>query len=199
MKLGQAALEALREQVSGLLSEDQEIVVVGAIGLDAMKNLLTGERERLEERFSSVFLWHADKLRSSCAITEPVRESQLWKLAEQKGASGRIEVGEEGFLASLWKIAEASGVGMHIDLRKIPVRQETIEICEEFDINPYEAACGGAFIAGFANAYGFLEECGRLGIPAAVIGLTNGENARLLYSGEGFRYLDRPRKKADSL
>jgi hydrogenase expression/formation protein HypE len=35
-------------------------------------------------------------------------------------------------------MAEASGVGLEIDLKKIPVRQETIEICEFFGINPYE-------------------------------------------------------------
>ena len=35
-----------------------------------------------------------------------------------------------------------SGVGLEIDLKKIPIRQETIEICEFFDLNPYKLLSG---------------------------------------------------------
>ena len=46
-------------------------------------------------------------------------------------------MGEGGFLSALWKMAEASQVGLEMDFSKVPIRQETIEICEIFDINPY--------------------------------------------------------------
>ena len=56
----------------------------------------------------------------------------------QAGASALCAMGEGGILRALWKMAEASRVGLRADLRKIPVRQETIEICERFDLNPYK-------------------------------------------------------------
>ena len=37
-----------------------------------------------------------------------------------------------GFLSALWKMAEASEVGLEADFRKVPIRQETIEVCEIF-------------------------------------------------------------------
>ena len=59
-------------------------------------------------------------------------------MAEEAGASARYLMGEGGFLSALWKMAEASGAGLSADLRSVPIRQETIEICEIFDVNPYK-------------------------------------------------------------
>ena len=54
-------------------------------------------------------------------------------------------MGEGGFLSALWKMAEASQVGLEMDFSKVPIRQETIEICEIFDINPYKLNSEGLF------------------------------------------------------
>ena len=37
-------------------------------------------------------------------------------------------MGEGGFLSGLWKVAEVSGTGLVADFRKVPVRQETVEL-----------------------------------------------------------------------
>ena len=44
------------------------------------------------------------------------------------------DVTEGGIFGALWEMAEASGVGLEIDLKKIPIRQETVEVCEFFYI-----------------------------------------------------------------
>lgn len=56
------------------------------------------------------------------------------------------DVTEGGIFGALWEMAEASGVGLDIDLKKIPIRQETIEICEVYDINPYLLISSGAML-----------------------------------------------------
>ena len=78
------------------------------------------------------------------------------------------------------------------DLRKIPVRQETIEICERFDLNPYRLFSEGALLIGTQNGAELELFCRQKGIPAAVIGKAVKGNDRLLYSGENCRYLERP-------
>lgn len=83
-------------------------------------------------------------------------------------------------------------VGLTADLRKIPIRQETIEITEKYEINPYRLDSKGALLIGIRGGQGLKQEYLRRGIPAAVIGQTNNGNDRLLYSGENARYLDRP-------
>ncbi len=30
----------------------------------------------------------------------------------------------------MWELAQRAGVGLEIDLKKIPLKQETVEICE---------------------------------------------------------------------
>ena len=117
---------------------------------------------------------------------------RVWKMAEASGASARYLMGEGGFLSALWKMAEASGVGLSADLRSVPIRQETIEICEIFDVNPYKLLSGGSILLGIQGGDAFVQELRREGIMAAVIGQTNSGNDRLLYSGGNARYLERP-------
>lgn len=67
------------------------------------------------------------------------------------GADALYVLGTGGVLAGLWKMAEAGETGIQADLRKIPVRQETIEICERFDLNPYRLFSEGALLIGTQN------------------------------------------------
>ena len=48
-------------------------------------------------------------------------------------------------------MGQCSGVGLEIDLKKIPIRQETIEICEFFDLNPYKLLSGGSLLLAAAD------------------------------------------------
>ena len=85
-------------------------------------------------------------------------------MAEESGASARYLMGEGGFLAALWKIAEASGVGLSADIRSVPIRQETIEICEIFDVNPYKLLSGGSILLGIRGGDAFVQQLRREGI-----------------------------------
>ena len=104
-------------------------------------------------------------------------------------------MGKGGVLAALWKMAEVSQIGLKIDLRKIPIRQETIEICERSDKDPYKLFSGGSVLIGCTDGQSLAEWYKAQGIPAAVIGKAVKGNDRLLYSGELIRYLDRPGKE----
>ena len=101
---------------------------------------------------------------------------------------------EGGFLRALWKMAEASQVGLEMDFSKVPIRQETIEICEIFDINPYKLNSEGAVLIGIPAGEALVQELRRMGMMAAVIGQTNAGNDRILYYNGNGRYLERPAK-----
>jgi hydrogenase maturation factor len=196
MRLGPEALEALRTEVNGLLRPGDELVAAGAAGLEITGELLSKEAEFLKKRFNPSFLRKAAALEELYGIGRLTEEKEWSMLLKEEQVSGWMEAGAEGFLGVLWKLAEASGVGLLVDLRKVPIRQETIEICECFDVNPYQAPSKGLLLVGVPNGYSLVEQFHMRGIPAAVIGKTNGENARLLKSGETCRYLDRPRQSS---
>lgn len=57
---------------------------------------------------------------------------------------------------SLWNMLEAYGLGCTIELRAIPILQETVEVCEVFDINPYRLSSGGCLLMAADNGFSAL-------------------------------------------
>ena len=76
-----------------------------------------------------------DESQKFASLLSVVKDSRV---AMQVGVSAMHDVTEGGIFGALWEMAEASGVGLCVDLKKIPIRQETIEICEFFNLNPYQ-------------------------------------------------------------
>ena len=84
----------------------------------------------------------------------------------------------------------ASGVGITADLKKIPIRQETIEVCEVFDFNPYRMMSSGSMLIGCRNGNLLVEELEKSGISAAVIGRANETNDRVIVNDYETRFLE---------
>ena len=112
------------------------------------------------------------------------------KIAMQHGVHAMHDVTEGGIFGALWEMGAASGVGIVADLDKIPIRQETIELCEVFDINPYLLISSGCMLIGCENGNLLVERLQEAGIPAAVIGRATEGNDRVIRSGEETRFLE---------
>ena len=100
------------------------------------------------------------------------------------------DVRNGGVFGALWELSRKIGVGLNIDLKKIPVRQETIEICEFYDLNPYEFLSGGALLMVTENGDALVEALEQEGISAAVIGMTTGGNDKIIRNQDETRYLE---------
>lgn len=118
-------------------------------------------------------------------------------VAVKSSVSAMHDVTEGGIFGALWELAESSGVGLEIDLKKIPVRQETIEICEFFQINPYELISSGCMLMASSDGNTLLRELQKAGIKASIIGKAVVGNDRVLLNEEERRFLEPP--KADQL
>ena len=92
----------------------------------------------------------------------------------------------------MWDLAEYSGTGLFIDFRQIPVRQEIIEICELFNINPYILDSMGCLLMTCENGCDIVNIMQEHGIDASVIGkVTEGRN-RIIHNMEEDRFLGLP-------
>ena len=218
MRLGQAAMEALRAEITGCLKPGDELVVACPVALKGTSVIAKSKKDKLAERFSAgfiqncIFLWdsygaqrevesqtaaneqsdtHSDT-QAGAQAGQSEKHSVVWKIAEEAGASALYAMGEGGFLSALWKMAEASEVGLEVDFRKVLIRQETIEVCEIFDLNPYKLQADGAVLIGIRGGEALVQRLRNEGFMAEVIGQTNSGNDRLLYSGGSARYLERP-------
>ena len=211
MRLGKEAMEALQAEIYGRLAPGNELVVACAIGLEGTAFIARQEYARLRKHFSESFLRECQGFWPTClneskdmqgagdlgVSWEPDAFSEsgsVWETARAAGATALYAMNEGGFLCALWKMAEASQIGLEMDFGKVPIRQETIEICEVFDINPYRMRSGGALLIGMPAGEGLVHKLHRMGIMASVIGQTNAGNDRLLYYNGNARYLDRPTK-----
>ena len=70
-----------------------------------------------------------------------------------------------------------------------------MEICEYFDINPYNLYSAGALLAGSWQPEVLVSKLHEQGIPAAVIGYVTDKNDRIIRNGEDVRFLDRPQQE----
>lgn len=118
-------------------------------------------------------------------------------VAVLSGVSAMHDVTEGGIFGALWEMAESSGVGLEIDLKKIPIKQETVEVCEFFHVNPYELISSGCMLMSAPDGNALVRELARAGIHAAVIGKAVAGNDRVLCNEEERRFLEPP--KTDEL
>lgn len=192
MKLGKEALLALRAEITGNLAPGDELVVAGPVAAQGTAVIAEKKEKELRKYFSVEFIRDCHRLLKDYGTGMTREENKIWDMAEDAGADAIYLMGEGGFLSALWKMSEASGTGLKADLRSVPIRQETVEVCERFDLNPYRLLSGGSILIGMKGGEGFAQELRRMGYMAAVVGQADSGNDRLLYSGENARYLERP-------
>lgn len=164
----------------------QDIVLTKWIALEGTAVLAGLKREQLRERYPAHLVEEAAGFDRCLSI---IPEAAV---AVKSGVRIMHDASEGGILAALWELAESSGVGLTIDLRKIPIRQETVEVCEFCEVNPYALASGGCLVLAADHGDALVEELARNQIPAVVIGQITDSHDRLIYNAGEKRYLDKP-------
>ncbi len=169
----------------------QEIVMTKWAGLEGTAIIAAAKEEELRTKYSQSFLEGAKKMIDCISV---VPEAMIARAA---AATSMHDVTEGGVFGALWEIGAASKVGLEVDLKKIPLRQETVEICEFYDINPYMLISSGCMLIITDRANQLVDELKADGIAAAVIGRITGGNDRIIINEEERRYLEPP--KSDEL
>ena len=165
---------------------EQDIVVTKWIGLEATTILAIEREEELRKRFSAGIVDTAIGFDQFLSV---VPESRI---AMEHGVTAMHDITEGGVFGALWEMASGAGVGLEVDLKKIPIRQETVEICQYFDLNPYQIMSSGSMMIAADDGHELVRKLEKAGIHAAVVGRTNAGNDRILRNGEDVRYLDKP-------
>lgn len=163
-----------------------EIIIVNPIALEGSLRILEERRRELEKRFIPVFLDHLLEEKERLFLMRMIEASEAFHPAYIK------PVTDGGIFGALWELSTACQSGYEVDMRKFPIRQETVEICEFYRLNPYQMASGGCLIFVMKNGAEFVEWCTRQGIDAVIVGnMKEGKN-KLIFNGEESRCTDRP-------
>ena len=168
-----------------------DIVVTKWIGIEGAYLLANENGDKLSEALTDSFI---DKVRKTENYLSVIPEADI---AVNMDVSAMHDMSEGGVFAALWEMAEASGKGFTVDIKAIPVRQEVIEVCEVFGLNPYELDSGGSMLIASSKGHDLVRELKAAGIDAAVIGKFTGGNDRIVQNDEEKRYAEPP--KADEI
>lgn len=173
------------------LEVGQDVVLTKWAGLEGTAILAKDKEEKLLTRYTKDFIGGAQKWMDHISV---VKEA---KIGKQYGVTSMHDVTEGGIFGALWEIGSASGVGLEIDLQSIPLKQETVEICEFFDLNPYLLISSGCMLMGTHRGHDLVKALEKENIPATVIGKVVEGHERIVYNEDERRFLEPP--KSDEL
>ena len=163
-----------------------QIVMSKWAGLEGTAMLAGVKASELSTRYPVPFIDEAARFKELLCVRQEA------EIAIKSGVSSIHDVSGGGIFAALWEMAQKAGCGLDADLKAIPIRQETIEICEFFELNPYLLLSGGALLYTTDDGERPVSDLQDAGIAAAVIGSLQAGNDRILRNGDESRFLDRP-------
>ena len=156
------------------------IYIIGNIGYETAYNLYKNNLVLVKKQFPQYFIKSFEEIGENIAEIDIEKYPPDVYIREMCGG---------GLFAALWALCEETGAGCIIDLEKVPIRQETVEILELFKESPYEVSSMGSFLI-FSNE------------PvkgASLIGFTNNTKSRIIKSGSLRRFLTPPQRQAKDI
>ena len=175
-----------RIPLSSDLVPGQDLVMTKWAGMEGTSILAAEREEELKAHFP------ADLVEEAKGLGEYISVQKEAKIALSCGAGAMHDITEGGVFGALWEMAAASGVGLEADLSAIPIRQETVEICEFYGINPYMLMSSGSLLIACEDGRLLAKALADAGIPAEIIGrVTEGKDRVIVNRGER-RFLTPP-------
>lgn len=177
-------MQTARER-RGSMTAGQDLVVAGYAGLAGTVELIKSRRQVLEQWFRPAYLAEAVRCYES---EKPVGPAVL----QIPGMTEWEASGEGGILKTIWDLSGAYGAGIRFFQRKIPIRQETIEICERLELNPYRLYSQDCYLLVSQNGGQLAQYLNSQDTTAEVIGIVTKGRAIEMPGNGTTGYLERP-------
>lgn len=169
---------------AGAVKPGMDILITKQIALEGTAILATQHEQELSGRYAAPFIDRAKRFIDYLSIRSEAA------VAAKSGVAAMHDISEGGVFGALWEMGQSSGVGLEIDLKKIPIRQETVEICEFFDLNPYKLVSGGAAVMAAEDGNALVHAIRLAGGDATIVGKATDSNDRVLINGDERRFLE---------
>ncbi|PKM49529.1 MAG: hydrogenase maturation factor [Firmicutes bacterium HGW-Firmicutes-7] len=162
----------------------QDVIMTKWAGVEGTAIIATHKEEELKLHYNSDFIEKAKAFNQYISV---VPES---KIALAYGVTIMHDATEGGIFGAVWELAASAHKGVEVFLDKIPIKQETVEICEYFELNPYKLISSGTMLMVADNGHILAERLISSGIQATVIGKITGGNDRIVIQDETRRSLE---------
>ena len=183
--IGTCTGTAMERGKGNITSPGAGIVMTKWAGMEA-GCILAGEKEELRDVCPETILMRLRKLGEYLSVRP---EAQI---CAREGADCLVDLSEGGIYAALWRLSVKTRRGLRVDMASIPLLQETIELANYYDIDPYKMRSAGSLLAVTADADALVEALEGSGIPAVKIGELTEDHDKTLINDDEVRYLDLP-------
>ncbi len=167
--------------------EGDAIVMTKWAGLEGTSIIARERRKELQEVLGKELVERAASFSDMISV---VKEALL---AAELGARAMHDPTEGGLANGLHEMADSSGLGFRVFADRIPVREETLKICDLYGLDPLSLLGSGSLLAAVPKSLlrGVLDGLKRIGVKATAIGEFTGEE-RVIVTREGEREMPRP-------
>ena len=164
-----------------------DIIMTKWAGLEEAAILLSDDDmlEKISQRFSKYYMSLFEDYTQWLSVEREADIALRW---------GRVimhDNSDGGVFGSLWDMAEGSGLGFEVDLRKIPLKQEIVELACFADRNIYRMKSSGSLMIACDEGNRLCEVLNNDGIPASLIGRFTSNNDKIIRNEDEIRYLER--------
>lgn len=180
-------MRKIERERKGSFCPGQDLVIAGYAGCAGARLVALKKEDELLSRFSKEFV-------------RGMKEPDTWEIGEAShpwadyGAAEWEEAGEGGIYTALWVLSGAYGTGFELDLYRVPVKQAALEVCEQYDLNPYRLYSQNCMVFSAENGEHLAEVLRGHGIRASVAGRVKKGVGREVYYGEVRGFMERPRE-----
>lgn len=181
---------------AGGAKSGDKLILTKSAGIEGTAILATDRERQLKKILTSEMLESAKRFYERISVVEDALVA-----FKTGGVNAMHDPTEGGIYGGIHEIADASNLGVKIFEEEIRIEQETIKICNFFQIDPLQLISSGALLISAKPEYAdkIVEELRRKRIPASIIGeLTKNAEKRTIVRRNG-QIQALPRPSADHL
>lgn len=152
---------------TGGAKEGQKLIMTKWAGLEGSTIIAHDkEKELLEKGISQEKIDFCKTFSNYLSIGKESAIATKW------GATAMHDVTEGGVLGGAWEMADCSGLGVVIDKNKIPVKKETLEICNLYKIDYLKLISSGCMLISVneCDCENMISNLNGYGIDSTIIG-----------------------------
>jgi hydrogenase maturation factor len=141
-----------------------DVVVTGYAGLEGTAIISRDYFNQLKGMVDEEILLKGQEMLKDISVVK------TGLIAAKHGVNSMHDATEGGILGAIWEVADTSEKGVYIYKERIPIAQETIDICNAAGADPYRLISSGCMIITCRDGEGLCRKLESEGINASVVG-----------------------------
>ena len=187
--LGSGAIKSASEAPwkRGKLYAGQDIILTGSLGKYGMTKLFSENLEELRTIYPEPYI---EKLKNKRADRLPIIETDT---AAFYKTTAMVPLGPGGLLAGLWSLGDREKTGLMVYADRLSYEQETIELCNHFNLNPLMLDSKGAYLLATDMGEELVYALRNAGLRAVCIGRATEDKKRVIVFDDEERFIESPK------